>query len=327
MQTACGRDRKAEKQVIDKRQCKYIKTIAACHSISKAAQKLYVSQPSLSRLVKKIEDELGVTLFDRDTIPLGLTPAGERYLDYIDQFQQLEARMQADFAAMGSGMTNQLIITTLNLLGTYVLPKIVPHFAEQYPSVDLQIHEESSRNLLYQVETGKADLAITNLKPNPELFDYHILCSDPIVLAVPYDDKMRRRFPDWSGDPEHPLTVDFSSLEDGNLIVLRPWQNMRIAAETVCRNLSFTPHRVTESPSLASALSLVGSKRGMTFICPSYVRCIRPNTPIIYFSTGEVQSVTDIVAVFRKDPSNTLVEKFCSCAARSLNYIVKTPSE
>ena len=117
--------------MIDNRRCKYIQTIAECHSISKAAQKLYVSQPSLSRLVKKIEEELGVSLFDRDTTPLGLTAAGEKYLDYIERFQQLDKEMQLEFAAMGAGMTSRLAITTLSLLGIYVLPKIIPNFAEQ----------------------------------------------------------------------------------------------------------------------------------------------------------------------------------------------------
>ena len=69
--------------LIDQRRCKYIKAIAECHSFSRAAQQLYVSQPSLSRFVRKVEDELGVELFERDSIPLGLTPAGHKYLEYI----------------------------------------------------------------------------------------------------------------------------------------------------------------------------------------------------------------------------------------------------
>ena len=64
--------------LIDQRRCKYIKAIAECHSFSRAAQQLYVSQPSLSRFVRKVEDELGVELFERDSIPLGLTPAGHK---------------------------------------------------------------------------------------------------------------------------------------------------------------------------------------------------------------------------------------------------------
>ena len=81
--------------MIDQRFCKYIKTIAQYHSFSKAAQVLYVSQPALSRFVKKVEDELGVTLFDRDTIPLRLTLAGQRYLEYVERiFRHGQAVLQ-----------------------------------------------------------------------------------------------------------------------------------------------------------------------------------------------------------------------------------------
>lgn len=88
--------------MIDQRFCKYIKTIAQYHSFSKAAQVLYVSQPALSRFVKKVEDELGVTLFDRDTIPLRLTLAGQRYLEYVEQFQGLERNMRRNFPPWAS---------------------------------------------------------------------------------------------------------------------------------------------------------------------------------------------------------------------------------
>ena len=86
--------------MIDQRRCKYIKAIAECHSFSRAAQQLYVSQPSLSRFVRKVEDELGVELFERDSIPLGLTPAGHKYLEYIERFQALESAMKKDFASI-----------------------------------------------------------------------------------------------------------------------------------------------------------------------------------------------------------------------------------
>lgn len=306
--------------MIDKRQCKYIKTIAECHSISKAAQVLYISQPSLSRLVKKVEDELGVALFDRDTIPLGLTAAGQKYLEYITRFEHLDAEMQRDFAAISSGMINKLVIATIPVLGSYVLPKIIPPFAESYPSIDLQINEDNSRGVLQQVEKGLADLALTNLEPDPEQFDHVVLCSDPVVLAAPYNEKMRQRFPNWNGDAAHPQEIELSTLENETLIVLRPWQNMRIVAESICRYHLFTPQRVIEAPSLASALSLVGSNRGMTFICPSYVSSIRPASPIIYFAVDKMQALTDIRAIFKKGAFSPVIKEFCACATYSLGH-------
>lgn len=305
--------------MIDQRFCKYIKTIAQYHSFSRAAQVLYVSQPALSRFVKKVEDELGVTLFDRDTIPLRLTLAGQRYLEYVEQFQGLERNMRQEFSAMGKQSFNRLTIATLPLLGIYVLPRIVPDFAEQFPSVDQKIVECSSAEILKQLDHDDVDLVLTNLRPDNPHLRYERLMGDPVVLATQYDEQMQQYYPDCGNNLEHPLQVDLSQFEQQTLIVLRAWQNMRIVAETICRHYSFAPQRVVEVPSLSSALSLVGCGRGMTFICPSYVHCIQPQTPLIYFSLPEVATLTDIVAVSHRDNQNPLVDAFCQCAMRKLH--------
>ncbi|MEG0804009.1 MAG: LysR substrate-binding domain-containing protein, partial [Pygmaiobacter sp.] len=165
-----------------------------------------------------------------------------------------------------------------------------------------------------------------NVVPDSELFDHRKVCSDHIMIAAPYNEKMKKRFPNQCSDPEHPIVVDLSTLEDETLIVLRPWQNMRIAAEAVCRHFSFAPRHVVESSSLASALSLVGSNRGITFVCQSSVSCIRPETPIIYFSVGKMENFTAILAVYRKDAANTLIKEFCACAERSLEPLTENES-
>lgn len=227
--------------MIDQRFCKYIKTIAQYHSFSKAAQVLYVSQPALSRFVKKVEDELGVTLFDRDTIPLRLTLAGQRYLEYVEQFQGLERNMRQEFSAMGKQSFNRLTIATLPLLGIYVLPRIVPDFAEQFPSVDQKIVECSSAEILKQLDHDDVDLVLTNLRPDNPHLRYERLMGDPVVLATQYDEQMQQYYPDCGNNLEHPLQVDLSQFEQQTLIVLRAWQNMRIVAETICRHYSFCP--------------------------------------------------------------------------------------
>lgn len=303
--------------MIDQRYFKYIKTIAQYHSFSKAAQVLYISQPALSRFVKKVEEELGASLFDRETIPLGLTQAGERYLHYMEQFQQLEAQMYSEFAAHGAGV-QALTIAALPFLGIYVLPKIVPDFAEQYPTVDQRIMECSSVDILKRLDTGEADLVLTNLKPKQEGLAYQKLLRDPLVIAAPYSGVLRRRYPNSANNLNAPLAIDLSQLESETLIVLRSWQNMRVAAEITCRHYNFTPSRVIEAPSLPSALSLVCSGWGITFICPSYVHCIQPQNPLIYFALDQMEGLTDVLAVYRSDTRNRWVQEFCRCAIRKL---------
>lgn len=307
--------------MIDQRRCKYIKTIAECHSFSGAARQLYVSQPSLSRFVRKVEEELGVELFERDAVPLGLTEAGRKYLEYIERFQSLESSMRTDFASLKKGSINQLVIATLPFLGTYILPKIIPHFAGNYPSVNLQIDEYNNRELLKRVENKTADLALTNLPPGSDRLSYRIVGRDPIMLAAAYDDKMKRQFPGQCNNINHPIPIDLSALQEETLIKLHPWQNMRIAADAVCRHFSFNPKHTVEVSSLATAMSLVGSNRGMTFVCRSSVSSICPETPIIYFSAGDMQNVTSITAVYLSAGGNSLISKFCDCATQSLKQI------
>ena len=123
---------------------------------------------------------------------------------------------------------------------------------------------------------------------------------DPVVLATQYDEQMQQYYPDCGNNLEHPLQVDLSQFEQQTLIVLRAWQNMRIVAETICRHYSLPLSGWWSTKSVLGA-QLVGCGRGMTFICPSYVHCIQPQTPLIYFSLPEVATLTDIVAVSHRD--------------------------
>lgn len=307
--------------LIDQRRCKYIKTIAECHSISKAAELLYISQPSLSRLVKKLEAELGVALFDRNCIPLRVTEAGQKYLDYIDQFQKIDMCMRSDFQNLNVESINKLTIATLPFLGTYILPKIVPHFANLYPSVDLQIQEIPSKAVIPTLDNDQADIVLTNIKPAPKTFITTKLCDDNIMLVAKYNEKFQLLFPEQHSTPFKPLKIDLSLLQDETLIILRPWQNMRKAADRICRYFSFNMAKVIESPSLTTAMSLVECNKGMTFINRSSLNCIKPESPLVYFSLGEMENVTSILAVYKNERKNILINNFCECATKALSCV------
>lgn len=81
---------------MDSAKFNYIRTIAECKSISKASQKLHISQPALTRYVNKLEDELGVKLLDRTTLPIKLTYAGEWYIKRVQQILDINSCMQKE---------------------------------------------------------------------------------------------------------------------------------------------------------------------------------------------------------------------------------------
>lgn len=305
--------------MIDQRYCKYIKTIAECHSISKAAKALYISQPSLSRFLHRVEKEYGLQLFDRNFIPLKLTKDGEKYLSYVDKFQALDNEMRQDFSVIKQSYSNKLTIATLPFLGTFILPKIVPHFSNLYPAVDLQIKELGSRDLIKSVENGEADIIITNLKPVSKQLTYKKLCGDPMVLVTRYDEKMKNLYPKNESIIKKPFSLDWKLFLHSTLIYLHPWQNMRIASDAVCNHFNFFPTKKREVPSMSTALSLVGSGKGFTFACKSHLACIPSDEPLIYFSLGDMENYMCILAAYKQKTAKIFTKKFCEESIKVLS--------
>lgn len=302
--------------MFDKRYLQYIKAIAVCKSISEAAQKLHISQPSLSRFLRQTEEDFGVILFDRNTIPLTITPAGKKYLRYVEKIDSLESMMREDLG-YDKNQPHTLSVGTFPFMGSYVLPKIIPMFSAVYPEFNLNIQELSGKSLIKALEQGEIDIALTNLRPRKKRFSHHVLMDDEIFLVADYDERMRKLFPGCGDNMDAAIPVDWSLFEQSRLIVLRPWQNMRIAANLLCDYFHFKPYAREEVPSIATALSLVGSGKGITFVCRSHVACVPSSRPLIYFSLGEIATRMCIVAVYKKT-CNPLIKKFCDVAVTAL---------
>lgn len=305
--------------MFDHRYYQYMKCIAECQSFSKAAEKLYISQSFLSHFVKNVEDEFGITIFDRKSIPIRLTEAGTLYLKYTENFCQLENSMRADLSSISTQNHISLNIASIRLLGAYVLPKILPSFVAQHPSIDFQTSEGSIQEIIKLLDSGKTDLILTNLALDSEKYISKRLCDDPIMFAAPYNERMQKMFPNQTTSSEHPLKTDLSFLKNETLIILKNGLNMRIAAEAICQHYSLKPKRIIEASGLAAALGLVGGNKGVTFVCRSTIENIRPETPIIYFSCGSMENFTSVFAVFKKTNKNPALQDFLICASKCLS--------
>lgn len=301
--------------MINQRRCEYITTIAECKSISKAAQKLFVAQPSLSRYVQKLEEELGVELFDRGKIPLELTEAGSRYLEYIEQFRRLEREMRREFARMSHTGNSQLTVATLPFLGTYILPNIIPPFLERFPWVNLEIKEHNSKSYEKALLNRESDCALTNLPPRHRELDCRVVSADRVLLLEMRTPELERKYDLSQNGMENPLCVDLTLLEEKTFVLLHHWRNMRSVAEEIFRAAGIAPKNILEVPSISAALGLAGCGRGMTFACQSALKYIRPASPLVYYSVGkEVEDIASIVILYRRQHDNTLIDAFCDCA-------------
>ena len=120
---------------------RYIYQVYKEKSFSKAAKKLYISQPSLSLMVKKAEERLGTPLFDRSISPIRLTPAGEEYIRSVEQIMAVEDHFRQYLSSADDCLTGTLSLGGTTFFTSYVLPPLISEFSTRFPGVEILIHE------------------------------------------------------------------------------------------------------------------------------------------------------------------------------------------
>ena len=140
--------------------------IAQAGSVSKAAQGLYLSQPAVSRSLKRLEEDLGAQLFDREAAPLRLTQAGERYLRYVRENQERERRLRQDLAQLEREPSGTVRVGLNFWRSSLVLPRGLPAFQRRYPHIQVEPAEGSHQDLSVLLDQGKLDFALLH-RPHP----------------------------------------------------------------------------------------------------------------------------------------------------------------
>lgn len=154
-------------------------------SISKAAQKLFISQPSLSVMIQKIEEEVGVPLFDRTSKPIRLTEAGQEYIKATEEMLHIEKSFENYLEACQNLQTGSLTIGSNQLLSSLVLPRYIGRFLQKYPNIHLNLVDDNSVLLENMAMAGQLDLVLDNHLLDRNLFEQRILRKEWLLLAVP----------------------------------------------------------------------------------------------------------------------------------------------
>ena len=206
----------------------YFLAILDAGSISKAAALMYISQPSLSQFLFRLEDRLGVQLFDRSKTPWTLTDFGKSYAEYATSVKRMETWLSEEFISIRNGgqIRQSISIGIPQWKGAIFLPDILMAFSNHFPAVSLDIHEEYADTLREQLINGEIDMAIMNAT----LYDKHMvlekLFDERILLAV------SKSMPAVQGIEtsfEKPACIDMKILADQRFIM--PHSDLTLARE------------------------------------------------------------------------------------------------
>jgi DNA-binding transcriptional LysR family regulator len=141
-------------------QLRILKAVATEQNFTKAAELLYLSQPSLSKQIKKLEKNLDILLLDRENNTISLTESGQVFLQYAERILALCEESCRALIDLKNGERGHLIVGASQTIGTYLLPQVLALFAQNYPQIDLKVQVNSTRIIAKNIINRKIDIAV-----------------------------------------------------------------------------------------------------------------------------------------------------------------------
>src|SRR2546428_7094542 len=253
-------------ELMEVHQLRYFVAVAELRHFTKAARGLRIAQPSVSRAIRVLEEELGTPLFHRMKGNVALTSAGEVLLPWARRVlvdvdgATGEVRELADLrrGRLAVGATPSLTIT--------LLPPALAKFHAAFPGIHLVLHEAGSRDLVHELEQGALDVALVILPVSHETLETSPLLREELVVAIA---------------PDHPLasrrTIPIADLKGVPLVMFRDGYDLRAATVAACRRAGFEPLFALEGGELDGVLRLAAAGLGVAVV-PSLV--IDPAGPL-----------------------------------------------
>lgn len=246
----------------------YFTTIARLGNITHAAQQLYVSQPTLTKYLQRLEKELGLPLFERTGRRLLLTYAGERYLARAQEMLNIKRALDAELADIRREDAGEFRVGMPPVRCSFSLPVVLPEFRRLHPNVHIQILEDSSEALDQALCEGRVDMNFYNFSvPNPML-EYQILCRDAIYAVLPQGHPAGQ-FARWEGQE---LFLRLEHLKNETFLLQKRTQRQGQYLYDLMRRQQFIPQQIQETSNIRAAVSLAVNGYGVAFVSGGLLR-------------------------------------------------------
>ena len=243
------------------RQLEYFQAAGRLSNITAAADRLHVSQPSVTTGIKSLENELGVKLLDRSRKRISLTSEGRIFLQRADDILALVSDAIAQMNDLRLVQVGTIRIGITPMMGAALFPSALANFQKEYPNVRMAVAEEGSLSIASQLEKGELDIGIMITSDMPAGLKGMPIRRGQIVVCLP---------------PGHPLgeyeRIPFERLSDEPFILFGEDTYSRHLILRECARLQFSPRIVFSSSQIGTVIGLVSRGVGISFFMEDIVR-------------------------------------------------------
>ncbi|MEU2357529.1 LysR family transcriptional regulator [Streptomyces misionensis] len=252
-------------------------------TVTEAAAEARITQPALSRALRRLEEEVGAELLQRVGRVLRPTPAGRVFKEYVDAALDSYDRGRRAVAEVVDPDTGLVSLAFLHTLGTWLVPGLVTGFREEYPGVRFELHQDGESGLVQHLLDATADLMITSGDPDHPLITWRRLLVEPLWLAVPTGHRLARH-----------RRVRLAEVAEEPFILLKPGYGLRSVTEELCQEAGFAPRVAFEGEEVQTLRGLVAAGLGVSLIPSSPDTAATPRFPIRYLEITDVHGARDI---------------------------------
>lgn len=289
----------------------YVYEVYKEQSFSKAAENLYISQPALSAMIKKVENKVGMPLFDRSTSPIQLTECGKKYIKTAEKIMDLE-----DGFAYYVGNLQGLKIGRLSVGGTYlfssfILPPIIEQFRKTYPQVKFSLFEGHTSLLEQKLFAGELDIIIDNYILDSGIYEKEKFMEERLLLVVPSSFESNRNAEKYqltAGDIKQNLHVSdtfpgvsLKKFKEEPFVMLRSHNDTRERVDAILKRAGVQFNYTLKLNQLLTTYHLTEYGMGASFVSDTVVKSMPENPNVVYYKIDDPAAVREVYLYYKKN--------------------------
>jgi LysR family hydrogen peroxide-inducible transcriptional activator len=234
---------------------RYLIAVADTRHFGRAAERTFVSQPTLSAQLKKLEEYLGVQLIERAPKRIALTAAGEAIVARARRMVEASDEIVDLARSFRDPLAGPLKLALLPTIGPYLLPRVAPRIRKALPRIELMLYEYQTAPMLEKLRGGEIDVGILALPVDLDGLEARELYREPFVMAMPTHHKLAER-----------TTVKIDDLKGETLLLLEDGHCLRDQALEVCARVQLNEKQDFRATSLETLRQMVASGSGITLL-------------------------------------------------------------
>jgi DNA-binding transcriptional LysR family regulator len=252
--------------ILDIKHLQYFIEVSNFNSFSRAADHLFITQPTISKMIKNLESELGVALFDRSRKQFNLTDAGRIILEQAKLIDKAFKNLEIELDNLTGLKKGHIRIGLPPIFDAHYFIKIVGSFHEKYPGITFQLVEDGSKKIEEDVGNNLLDVGVIVLPTKNEIFDHFSFMEEDLKLIL---------------HPSHPLSereeVNLAELADESFILFNKDFALNDRIIYSCNSVGFIPHITSESSQRSFIEEMVASKLGVSLLPESICNNLNEN--------------------------------------------------